>query len=347
MMCSYAARLPQSPAGTLIILYAHLRDLRSPSIGAYAIHPLWSSIRLRFWEARYMRRSDELISVNMLLLDSKATLMPVTIAVQSWWKLNVGYNSCLGNELSWKLENAIEALQETMHQDYSVVMRLQRESLGVSVLSKNHVPTKRAHYLAVEKALEMVVLTQLHFMRDFSKGIKLGVCSETLAATRPRAASTACDMEIECDLLTSPKDDLEFSTVQENIRGSFSLIDLHISNLLSMVSLNFDSLTSVLTHVLLSYSFLLVVVKPQKAVRKLARVQHLYSELTGKLRREDDEIGLTLGLMFYLQFDVFATLHPIPVVCGLPAEEARLLIKKIVEISMFGVIFFHRCTLQS
>ncbi|KAL0657587.1 hypothetical protein Bca4012_078172 [Brassica carinata] len=199
----------------------------------------------------------------------------------SWWKLNVGYNSCLGNELSWKLENAIEALQETMHQDYSVVMRLQRESLGVSVLSKNHVPTKRAHYLAVEKALEMVVLAH---MRDFSKGIKLGVCSETLAATRPRAASTACDMEIECDLLTSPKDDLEFSTVQENIRGNFSLIDLHISNLLSTV-----------------------VVKPQKAVRKLARVQHLYSELTGKLRREDDE------------FDVFATLHPIPVVCGLPA----------------------------
>ncbi|CAF2055211.1 unnamed protein product [Brassica napus] len=306
MLCSYAARRPQSPGETLISLYAHLRVLRSPSIGASAIHPLWPFIRLRFWEARYIRRSDELISVNMLLLDSKATLMPVTIAVQSWWKLNVGYNSCLGNELSWKLENAIEALQETMHQDYSVVMRLQRESLGVSVLSKNHVPTKRAHYLAVEKALEMVVLAQLHFMRDFSKGIKLGVCSETLAATRPRAASTACDMEIECDLLTSPKDDLEFSTVQENIRGNFSLIDLHISNILSTVSLNFDSLTSVLTHVLLSYSFK-VVVKPQKAVRKLARVQHLYSELTGKLRREDDE------------FDVFATLHPIPVVCGLPA----------------------------
>ncbi|KAL0761104.1 hypothetical protein Bca101_077254 [Brassica carinata] len=243
-----------------------------------------------------MRRSDEIISVNMLLLDSKATLMPVTIVVQSWWKLNVGYNSCLGNELSWKLENAIEALQETMHQDYSVVMRLQRESLGVSVLSKNHVPTKRAHYLAVEKALEMVVLAQVKGMmlinsdcnhlvhKIYREHSMVCVCSETLAATRPRAASTACDMEIECDLLTSPKDDLEFSTVQENIRGNFSLIDLHISNLLSTV-----------------------VVKPQKAVRKLARVQHLYSELTGKLRREDDE------------FDVFATLHPIPVVCGLPA----------------------------
>ncbi|KAG2327128.1 hypothetical protein Bca52824_009856 [Brassica carinata] len=49
------------------------------------------------------------------------------------------------NELYWKLENAIEALQETMHQDCSVVMRLRRESLRVYVLSKNHVPTKGAH----------------------------------------------------------------------------------------------------------------------------------------------------------------------------------------------------------
>ena len=43
-----------------------------------------------------------------------------------------------------------------MCQVSSVVMRLRRESLVVSVLSKNHVPTKRAYYPAVEKALEMV-----------------------------------------------------------------------------------------------------------------------------------------------------------------------------------------------
>uniref|UniRef100_A0A0D3D6P5 Phosphotransferase n=1 Tax=Brassica oleracea var. oleracea TaxID=109376 RepID=A0A0D3D6P5_BRAOL len=49
------------------------------------------------------------------------------------------------DELSWTLENAIEALLETMLQ-----------SLGVSVLSKNHVPTKRAYYPADEKALEMI-----------------------------------------------------------------------------------------------------------------------------------------------------------------------------------------------
>ncbi|WZZ24216.1 hypothetical protein YC2023_007617 [Brassica napus] len=56
---------------------------------------------------------------------------------------------------------------------------------------------------------------------------------------------------------TTPKDDLEFSTVQENIRGKFSLIDLHLSNLFLICDK--------------------VVVKPQKTVRKLARVHHLYS----------------------------------------------------------------------
>ncbi|KAJ0256455.1 Isochorismate synthase 1 [Hirschfeldia incana] len=241
------------------------------------------------------------------------------------------------DELSWTLENAIEALQETMLQVSSVVVRLRRESLGVSVLSKNHVPTKGAYYPAVEKALEIIKqkssslskvvlarnsrvitdtdidpiawLAQLQseghdayqfclqppgapaFIGNTPERLfqrnQLGVCSEALAATRPRAASTARDMEIERDLLTSPKDDLEFSIVRENIR---------------------EKLNSICDK---------VVVKPQKTVRKLARVQHLYSQLAGRLRREDDE------------FDMLAALHPTPAVCGLPAEEARLLIKEI------------------
>ncbi|KAF8103285.1 hypothetical protein N665_0188s0227 [Sinapis alba] len=241
------------------------------------------------------------------------------------------------DELSWTLENAIEALQETMLQVSSVVVRLRRESLGVSVLSKNHVPTKGAYYPAVEKALEIIKqkssslskvvlarnsrvitdtdidpiawLAQLQseghdayqfclqppgapaFIGNTPERLfqrnQLGVCSEALAATRPRAASTARDMEIERDLLTSPKDDLEFSIVRENIR---------------------EKLNSICDK---------VVVKPQKTVRKLARVQHLYSQLAGRLTREDDE------------FDILAALHPTPAVCGLPAEEARLLIKEI------------------
>ncbi|KAH0874703.1 hypothetical protein HID58_072065, partial [Brassica napus] len=241
------------------------------------------------------------------------------------------------DELSWTLENAIEALQETMLQVSSVVVRLRRESLGVSVLRKNHVPTKGAYDPAVEKALEIIKrkssslskvvlarnsrvitdtdidpiawLAQLQseghdayqfclqppgapaFIGNTPERLfqrnQLGVCSEALAATRPRAASTARDMEIERDLLTSPKDDLEFSIVRENIR---------------------EKLNSICDK---------VVVKPQKTVRKLARVQHLYSQLAGRLRREDDE------------FDILAALHPTPAVCGLPAEEARLLIKEI------------------
>ncbi|KAJ0229472.1 Isochorismate synthase 1 [Hirschfeldia incana] len=240
------------------------------------------------------------------------------------------------DELSWTLENAIEALQETMLQVSSVVMRLRR-ALGVSVLSKNHVPTIGAYEPAVEKALEMIKqkssslskvvlarntrvitdtdidpiawLAQLQseghdayqfclqppgapaFIGNTPERLfqrnQLGVCSEALAATRPRGASAACDKEIENDLRTSLKDDLEFSIVRDNIKEKFNSIC--------------DK----------------VVVKPQKTVRKLARVQHLYSQLAGRLRREDDE------------FDILAALHPTPAVCGLPAEEARLLIKEI------------------
>ncbi|AEE35624.1 Isochorismate synthase 1 [Arabidopsis thaliana] len=241
------------------------------------------------------------------------------------------------DELSWTLENAIEALQETMLQVSSVVMKLRNRSLGVSVLSKNHVPTKGAYFPAVEKALEMINqkssplnkvvlarnsriitdtdidpiawLAQLqregHDAYQFClqppgapafigntperlfQRTQLGVCSEALAATRPRAASSARDMEIERDLLTSPKDDLEFSIVRENIR---------------------EKLNGICDR---------VVVKPQKTVRKLARVQHLYSQLAGRLTKEDDE------------YKILAALHPTPAVCGLPAEEARLLIKEI------------------
>ncbi|KAF2594148.1 hypothetical protein F2Q70_00045431, partial [Brassica cretica] len=167
------------------------------------------------------------------------------------------------DELSWTVEDAIEALQETMlqsegHDAYQFCL----QPPGAPAFIGN--------------------TPERLFQRN-----QLGVCSEALAATRPRSASTARDMEIERDLLTSPKDDLEFSIVRENIR---------------------EKLNSICDK---------VVVKPQKTVRKLARVQHLYSQLAGRLRREDDE------------FDILAALHPTPAVCGLPAEEARLLIKEI------------------
>ncbi|KAF2530634.1 hypothetical protein F2Q70_00030761 [Brassica cretica] len=68
------------------------------------------------------------------------------------------------DELSWTLENAIEALLETMLQ-----------SLGVSVLSKNHVPTKRAYYPADEKALEMIKQksSSLRVLIKWTKGFEI------------------------------------------------------------------------------------------------------------------------------------------------------------------------------
>ncbi|KAL0704542.1 hypothetical protein Bca4012_070967 [Brassica carinata] len=231
-------------------------------------------------------------------------------------------------EISWTLENAIEALQETMLQVSSGIKRGKRESLGVSVVSKNHVPSEGAYHPAVTSALEIikaensplskVVLarsTRIITDTDIDPiawlarlqregqdayqfclqppgapafiGNTVGVCSEALAATRPRGDSAVSDMEIERDLLTSPKDDLEFSIVREKIR---------------------EQLNAICDR---------VIVRPPKTVRKLARVQHLYSQLAGQLRREDDE------------FDILTALHPTPAVCGCPVDEARLLIKQI------------------
>ncbi|WZZ58019.1 hypothetical protein YC2023_058126 [Brassica napus] len=240
-------------------------------------------------------------------------------------------------EISWTLENAIEALQETMLQVSSGIKRGRRESLGVSVVSKNHVPSEGAYHPAVTSALEIIkaensplskvvlarstrIITDTdidpiawlaRLQREGQDAYQfclqppgapafigntperlfhrkhLGVCSEALAATRPRGDSAVSDMEIERDLLTSPKDDLEFSIVREKIR---------------------EQLNAICDR---------VIVRPPKTVRKLARVQHLYSQLAGQLRREDDE------------FDILTALHPTPAVCGCPVDEARLLIKQI------------------
>lgn len=42
------------------------------------------------------------------------------------------------------------------YQVSSVIMRLRRESLGVSIVSKNHVPSEGAYYPAVNSALEII-----------------------------------------------------------------------------------------------------------------------------------------------------------------------------------------------
>ncbi|XP_043707399.1 isochorismate synthase 2, chloroplastic-like isoform X3 [Telopea speciosissima] len=92
------------------------------------------------------------------------------------------------------------------------------------------------------------------------------VCSEALAGTRARGALVALDLQIERDLLSSPKDHVEFIIVRESIRRKLEVI----CNM--------------------------VLVEPKKAIRKFPRVQHLYAGLSGRLRSEDDEFDILSSL---------------------------------------------------
>ncbi|CAK9186161.1 unnamed protein product [Ilex paraguariensis] len=244
------------------------------------------------------------------------------------------------NAISLTYEKAVAALQATMQQVSSIVLKSQNEVPSTFILSNNHIPGKTSWALAVNRALQMinssnsslnkVVLAQSSNVmttpdidpltwlsclqvegqnsyqfclqpsdapafigntpeRLFHRN-KLSICSEALAATRARGGSKALDLQIELDLLSSPKDHLEFTIVREWIRRKLEAVCAS------------------------------VVVEPEKAIRKLPRVQHLYAQLTGKLASEDDE------------FDVLSSLHPTPAVCGFPTEDARLLI---AETEMF------------
>ncbi|CAN1749360.1 Isochorismate synthase, chloroplastic [Linum perenne] len=145
------------------------------------------------------------------------------------------------------------------------------------------------------------------------KGLRIG--SEALAGTRARGGSTALDLQIEHDLLSSPKDHLEFTIVRDSVRRK-----LEASNTVAVVCFNkfciylprnfdfpFFYLQAVCSR---------VITEPSKAIQKLPRVQHLYAKLAGKLGSEDDE------------FYILSALHPTPAVCGFPAEEARALIRE-------------------
>ncbi|KAE9467296.1 hypothetical protein C3L33_00807, partial [Rhododendron williamsianum] len=149
------------------------------------------------------------------------------------------------------------------------------------------------------------------------------ICSEALAGTRARGRSEAMDLQIENDLLSSAKDHQEFTIVRECIRRKLEATDAQehrqCSDLVAgawllVRKLHWLALSSI-KAVCVRVSF-----EAKKGIRKLPRVQHLYAQLTGRLRSEDDE------------FKVLSSLHPTPAVCGFPTEEARILI---AETEMF------------
>ncbi|KAK3035672.1 hypothetical protein RJ639_032544 [Escallonia herrerae] len=233
------------------------------------------------------------------------------------------------NALSWTYAQAISTLQDTMRQVSSIVVELRKDVPSTFIISNSHVPGKKSWDHAVNRALQMInrsnsalvkvvlarssrirtttdidPLTWLAYLQVGGENTYqfclqppdapafignspeqlfhrncLSICSEALAGTRARGRSKAIDLQITLELL-SRNESVHFSA-QAVCNGVF--------------------------------------IEPEKAIRKLPRVQHLYSRLTGKLKREDDE------------FDVLSSLHPSPAVCGFPTEEARLLIAETDE----------------
>nr|ACX46384.1 isochorismate synthase [Populus tremuloides] len=238
------------------------------------------------------------------------------------------------NGFSWTWEQAVDAVEATMTQISSNVVKLSKEVTRSFIISSSHIPCKMYWDLAVERALQIInrsssPLTKVVLARSSKIVIAndidpiawlaclqvegenayqfclqppnapafigntpeqlfhrncLGISSEAMAGTRARGGSMALDLQIQLDLLSSPKDHLEFTIVRDNIRKKLEAVCDRI------------------------------VVEPNKAIRKFHRVQHLYARLAGQLRSEDDE------------FNILSSLHPTPAVCGFPTEEARLLI---------------------
>ncbi|XP_052175808.1 isochorismate synthase, chloroplastic isoform X1 [Diospyros lotus] len=238
------------------------------------------------------------------------------------------------NALSWTYGKAITALQCTMEQVSSFIRRLPKEAPNTFILSSNYIPNRMSWDDSVRRALQMiksnnsplikVVLARSNrvvtatdidplmwlaclqvegtnsyqfclqpsddaaFIGNTPEQLfhrnRHAIFSEALAGTRPRGASEALDLQIELDLLSSFKDHHEFSIVRECIRRKLEAVCIR------------------------------VLVEPTKAIRKLSRIQHLYAQLRGTLRSEDDE------------FEILSSLHPTPAVSGFPTEEARILI---------------------
>ncbi|XP_055960951.1 isochorismate synthase 2, chloroplastic [Mercurialis annua] len=240
------------------------------------------------------------------------------------------------NALSLTWEQAVGAVQITMSQISSTIVKLSKEVNRTFVLSNYHIPSETYWDLAVKRALQTINISssplikvvlarssrvvtatdidpilwlaslQVEGEHSYQFCLQppngpafigntpeqlfhrkwLGVSSEALAGTRARGGSKALDLQIERDLLSSPKDHLEFTIVRDSIRRKLEAVCSR------------------------------VVVEPNKAIRKFPRVQHLNAQLAGKLSSEDDE------------FDILSSLHPSPAVCGFPTEEARALISR-------------------
>ncbi|XP_059645209.1 isochorismate synthase, chloroplastic isoform X2 [Cornus florida] len=244
------------------------------------------------------------------------------------------------NSLSWTYGKAIAALQATMRQVSSIIVKLQKEVPNTHILSYNHAPGKTSWDLAVNRALRMI-------SKNNSALIKVVLARSSRVVTTPDIdpltwlACLQAEGENAYQFCLQPSNAPAFigntpeqlfyrnslSICSEALagtraRGGSKALDLQIELELLSSAKDHREFTIVRDCIRrkLEAVCIKVLVEPKKSIRKLPRVQHLHAQLIGRLRSEDDE------------FDILSSLHPTPAVCGFPTEEARFLI---AETEMF------------
>ncbi|XP_024973384.1 isochorismate synthase, chloroplastic [Cynara cardunculus var. scolymus] len=242
--------------------------------------------------------------------------------------------------LSWTFKKAAHALQATMGQVSSSIVKLRKEVPTTSILSSNNVPSKKLWDFGVNRALQMI-------NKNNSPLIKVVLARSSIIRTSADIdpltwlASLQVEGKNAYQFCLQPPDAPSFigNTPEQlfhrnrfdiyseamagtRARGDSKALDLQIE--LDLLSSSKDDNEFAIVRECIRRKLeavcTTILVEPTKTIRKLPRVQHLYARLRGRLRSEDDE------------FDILSSLHPTPAVCGFPTEEARVLI---AETEMF------------
>ncbi|KAK7836982.1 isochorismate synthase 2 [Quercus suber] len=209
--------------------------------------------------------------------------------------------------LSWTWAMAIDALQATMCQVSAIVVKLRKEVPKTFILSNNHIPSKTYWDLAVNRALQLIDTGNSALIK-----VVLARSSRVVTTTDIDPIAWLACLQVEGE------NAYQFCLQPPNARAFIGNTPEQLFHR-KCLSINSEALAGTRgrgrsTTLDLQAVCNGVVVEPKKAIRKLPRVQHLYAQLAGRLRSEDDE------------FDILASLHPSPAVCGFPTEEARLFI---------------------
>ncbi|KAL8042189.1 hypothetical protein ABFX02_09G034100 [Erythranthe guttata] len=251
-------------------------------------------------------------------------------------------NSMLAATIAWDkrlsrtYEQAIASLEATMLQVSSVVRRLNGNISRAKVFHQTHFPNKLSWDESVKRALDLISSKNSTLVK-----VVLARSSRVLTIVEIDPLEWLTSLQVEGDnayqfCLQPPESPAFIGNTPERLfyrnrlnvysealagtraRGGTESLDLQIGNDLLSSAKDHHEFAVVRESIRRKFETVCssTVVEPSKVLRKLPRVQHLYAKLTGTLRKEDDE------------FKILSSLHPTPAVCGLPTEEARILISE-------------------